>query len=96
MQRAASRDRAALLAQASAFWVDRDDDGLADDRAESDLAVAIALRTTTSRATRLLQDAHLAVDGLPATFARLSQGDIPTEWFDRIIRNARGRCQGVE
>ncbi|PCC35080.1 HNH endonuclease [Brachybacterium alimentarium] len=89
MQRAASRDRAALLAQASAFWVDRDDDGLADDRAESDLAVAIALRTTTSRATRLLQDAHLAVDGLPATFARLSQGDIPTEWFDRIIRNAR-------
>ncbi|GAA1315008.1 DUF222 domain-containing protein [Brachybacterium tyrofermentans] len=89
MQRATSRARATLLSQAAVFWVDRDDPDQADDRAEADLAVAIALRTTTSRATRLLNDAHLAVDLLPETFALLAHGDMPSEWFDKVLRGAR-------
>ncbi|MGP9680394.1 MULTISPECIES: DUF222 domain-containing protein [unclassified Brachybacterium] len=89
MQRATSRARATLLSQAAVFWVDRDDPDQADDRAEADLAVAIALRTTTSRATRLLHDAHLAVDHLPETFSLLARGDMPSEWFDKVLRGAR-------
>ncbi|WP_226831999.1 DUF222 domain-containing protein [Brachybacterium sp. FME24] len=89
MQRDASRARAALLAQAAAFWVDHEDPDQADDRAAADLAVAIALRTTTPKATYLLRDAHLAVDELPATFERLACGDMPSEWFDKLVKEVR-------
>ncbi|APX34164.1 hypothetical protein BH708_17260 [Brachybacterium sp. P6-10-X1] len=86
MQRTASRARAELLAQAAVFWVDPDSD---DPREEADLAVAIALRTTTKRAGRLLNDAHLATTHLPRTFERLRRGDMPADWFDKVLTAVR-------
>ncbi|WP_193107509.1 DUF222 domain-containing protein, partial [Brachybacterium sp. FME24] len=89
MQREASRARAALLRRAAGFWVDRDDPEQSDDREEKDLAVAIALRTTTPKATTLLGDAHTAVVEMPETFARLALGDLPVEWHDKLLKSVR-------
>lgn len=89
--RRASRDHAALLRDIAALWVDRDEEDLCDDREESDVAVSIALRTTTTHAATLLRDAHLALTDVPATFARLEAGDMPVEWFDRLLRVLRDR-----
>ncbi|MGP5625582.1 HNH endonuclease [Brachybacterium alimentarium] len=89
MQREASRARAHLLRTVADFWVDRGDPDLVDDREEADLAIAIALRTTTSRAATLLRDAHIAVDEMPLVFGRLAAGDMPAEWFDRLLRSVR-------
>lgn len=87
--RIASREHAERLRDVAALWVERDDEDLREDREESDVAVAIALRTTTSRAATLLRDAHMALTDLPATFARLEAGDMPVEWFDRLLRELR-------
>ena len=87
--RRASRDHAERLRDIAALWVPREDEDLRDDREESDVAVALALRTTTARAGTLLRDAHMAVTEVPATFARLASGDMPVEWFDRLVRALR-------
>ena len=85
-----SQAHAERLRDIAALWVERDDPDLCDDRAETDVAVAMALRTTTSHAATLLRDAHIALIDVPATFARLAAGDMPAQWFDRLLRDLRG------
>ncbi|WP_422117605.1 HNH endonuclease [Brachybacterium sp. UNK5269] len=88
-EREASRSHAARLLDVAAFWIDRSDPDLALEREELDLAVAIALRTTTAAAGYLIKDAHIAVAEMPRTFERLAAGDMPTEWHQRMLKSVR-------
>lgn len=88
-ERRGSREHAQLLREIAALWVESDDDVRPDDREQADLLVGIALRTTTSKAGTLLRDAHIALHELPRVFARLESGDLPVEWFERVLRTVR-------
>lgn len=88
-EREASQRYARQLLSLAGFWVDREDDALADDREERSLAVAIALRTTTDAAVVRINDAHVSVTQMPRTFARLAAGEMPQEWHSRTLRAVR-------
>ena len=68
-----------------------DDDGTVDpDELDiNDMAVAVALRMTTAQANMLIRDGHAAVRRFPRTLERLSAGDMPKEWFSRLLRTCR-------
>ncbi|GAA4525437.1 hypothetical protein GCM10023160_18460 [Brachybacterium paraconglomeratum] len=79
-EREESRRHARHLLGLAPFWIDYEDPDLSDDREERSLAIAIALRTTTARASYRIRDAHIAVNEMPQTFERLAAGDMPKEW----------------
>ncbi|MCT1775182.1 HNH endonuclease signature motif containing protein [Brachybacterium sp. p3-SID957] len=90
LQREQSRERARMLRELAPLWIaPANDEEAADDRAESAVVAAVALRTTTSHASTLIREAHTAVHHLPALFARLEAGDLPVEWHQRILRTTR-------
>ena len=88
-EREASRAHASRLLDIAAFWIDRRDPELTAEREELDLAIAIALRTTTATASHLIKDAHISVKEMPRTFERLAVGDMPTEWHQRMLKSVR-------
>lgn len=89
VEREESRRHARQLMDLAPFWIDHDDPALSDDREERSLAIAIALRTTTSRASYRIQDAHIALVEMPRTFERLAAGDMPKEWHQAMMRSLR-------
>lgn len=84
---------AARLRAAAPFWADRDastlSEGALDDVDEADLAVATALRVTTTQAAALIRDGHVATAHLPRTLERLAHGDMPPSWFTTLLRSVR-------
>lgn len=88
-EREDSRRHARRLADLAPFWIDHEDPDLDDDREERSLAVAIATRTTTAIASYRIADAHTAVTEMPATFERLTAGDMPVEWHTRMLKAVR-------
>lgn len=80
-----SRRHALHLKRLAAFHVAEDD----FEREEHTLAVAIALRTTTDKARRLILDAHIAYTEMPRTLERLARGEMPVEWHERMLRATR-------
>ena len=88
-EREESRRHARRLQELAPFWIDPEDPELADSREERSLAVAIALRTTSSRAAGEIRGAHVAIVEMPRTFARLAAGEMPREWHGRMLRECR-------
>lgn len=88
MQKLMARQRAEQIELLAGGWVPEGPDD-ADDRDEGNLVTSIALRTTIGHAAMMLRDAHTAVTDLPSTYARLRTGDLPAEWFDRLLRSTR-------
>lgn len=84
---------AAHLRAAAPFWADRGasalSEGALDDVDEADLAVATALRVTTTQAAALIRDGHVATAHLPRTLERLAHGDMPPSWFTTLLRSVR-------
>lgn len=79
----------------AALYVDEMHD-LASPRSEGDehdektlhaLAAAAALRVKLPRGEDRLRDAHVAVEHLPACFARAGRGELPIDWFEWLIRS---------
>lgn len=56
---------------------------------EADLAVAVAMRMSTQQAAALIYDAYAAVHRFPRTLERLEAGEMPAEWFHRLLRVGR-------
>ena len=89
-EREDSRRHARRLADLAPFWIDHEDPDLDDDREERSLAVAIA--TPHHHRDRLLSDrgrAHRPSPRCPATFERLTAGDMPVEWHTRMLKAVR-------
>lgn len=88
-EREESRRHARYLLDLAPFWIDLENPDLSDDREERSLAIAIALRTTTARASYRIRDANIALHEMPKTFARLAAGDMPKEWHQRMVKAVR-------
>ncbi|WP_394215053.1 HNH endonuclease [Brachybacterium vulturis] len=88
-EREESRRHARHLLDLAPFWIDHEDPDLSEDREERSLAIAIALRTTTARASCRIRDAHIAVVEMPRTFERLAAGDMPAQWHQKMLRSVR-------
>ncbi len=73
----------------AALWTPPVTDPDADDPADLvELQVACSLRTTRGHASALVRDAHRAVADFPLAFARLAAGQMPAEWFTRMLRRS--------
>ncbi|UYG18012.1 HNH endonuclease [Brachybacterium huguangmaarense] len=73
----------------AALWTPPVTDPESDDPADLvELQVACSLRTTRGHASALVRDAHRAVTAFPLTLARLSAGQMPAEWFTRLLRRS--------
>ncbi|MDN5898859.1 MAG: HNH endonuclease [Brachybacterium sp.] len=88
-EREESRRHARHLLDLAPFWIDHEDPDLSEDREERSLAIAIALRTTTARASYRIRDAYIAIAEMPRTFARLAAGDMPKGWHQRLLKSVR-------
>lgn len=88
-ERRRSVEHARLLREIAPMWTEPEPGEPPGEREEAGLLVGIALRTTTDKASSLLRAARTAVDQLPRLLARLESGDLPVEWFDRILRTVR-------
>src|SRR5699024_4203562 len=88
-EREDSRRHARPLADLAPLWIDHADPDLDDDREGRRLAGASATRTTSASAAYQLADAHTTVTEMPATFARLTAGDMPVEWHTRMLKAVR-------
>lgn len=64
-------------------------DGASGDDGGNGIAAGLVLRSRIGRATRRLHDAYIGVTDLPACLARVESGDLPTEWFDQLVRAVR-------
>lgn len=53
------------------------------------LRAALGLRVSRSAASWYLRDAYQAVHHLPRALARLESGELPSAWFQRMLRSAR-------
>lgn len=60
-----------------------------DARAVAEVRIAAALRLTRFAAGQLLGVARLAVDDLPTSLDRLARGEMPGDWFQRLVRAVR-------
>ncbi|MCW1804677.1 13E12 repeat family protein [Brachybacterium squillarum] len=64
-------------------------DGASGDDGGNGIAAGLVLRSRIGRATRRLHDAYIGVTDLPECLARVETGDLPTEWFDQLVRAVR-------
>lgn len=85
----ARREAAHLLTLARSAARADDPDADPDRREAALLQVAAALRCTRQQAEAAVHRAHHTVENLPQTLERLSAGELPAAWFDRLIRATR-------
>ncbi|GAB4094604.1 HNH endonuclease signature motif containing protein [Brachybacterium horti] len=53
------------------------------------IAAGMVLRTRLGRAGLRLRDAGIAIRDLPLCLDRVESGDLPSEWFDQLVRSVR-------
>lgn len=53
------------------------------------LQIAAALRCTRGQAEAAVHRAHHAVDMLPVCMDRMSEGELPAAWFERVVKATR-------
>lgn len=85
----ARHEAARLTTLASSVARADDPDADPDRRQAALLQVAAAMRCTRQQAEAAVHRAHHAVENLPCTLEHLSNGELPTSWFDRLVRATR-------
>ena len=68
----------------ASLWTEEDE---GDEKTLHALAAATGLRTKLGRGETRLRDAHVAVTDLPACFSRVAAGELPTDWFEWLLRS---------
>lgn len=88
-----SRQTALRMRSLAPFYEGEDCAALGD-HGEADVyvGVTLALRCSAGQALRRIQEAHIAVEHLPQTFALLSSGAMPTDWFRFLLKAVGPLC----